>query len=546
MKLSLPALLAVIIFSSAAHAEVSRFHIHRAVQGDTLTRLASQYLAKKNDWQTVLKFNDLKDPDRIAVGTAIRIPVAEMRTELAPAVVTAIKGRVEAGGQAVASGLNLREGDVVKTGDDGFVTLRLADGSLVTVQSKSIVRIERTRQVMNTGGAMDSILRLESGRLETHAAPQKGPAARYEIRTPTSNMGVRGTVFRVAADETGKKAQGEVTEGLVAIESSSTDSSAAAAVSKPLGLAAGFGSIVEAGKPPSAPVALLPPPDLAALPATVVKAGVSVTFPLVAGAVAYRGQVALDAAFTNLITDASATTPTLAFKDLPDGELYVRARAIDALGLEGKDAVRPLRVTARPFAPLLQLPLGNSHVNSGTVKFVWKPVAEAVAYRIQIAEHEDFAKPVADKAALPLPTYVVESPLTSGKYVWRVASVNAKGTVGPWSDSQRVDVRATAPRLRPKHGQKQIILLLDGADKLQYQVQVARDERFTQIVLDRNASGAEVELAGLAVNAYYVRLRTVAKDAGGAMSGSGLWSETGRLEVYPGEWWLATSQSAAR
>ena len=100
------------------------------------------------------------------------------------------------------------------------------------------------------------------------------------------------------------------------------------------------------------------------------KADVGVTFSSVAGAVAYRGQVALDAAFTNLIADASANEPSLVFKDLPDGEFFVRARAIDSLGLEGRDAVRSLRVAARPFAPALQLPLDNTHVDSGAVRFV--------------------------------------------------------------------------------------------------------------------------------------------------------------------------------
>ncbi len=175
--------------------------------------------------------------------------------------------------------------------------------------------------------------------------------------------------------------------------------------------------------------------------------------------------MALDAAFTNLIADASANEPSLVFKDLPDCEFFVRARAIDSLGLEGRDAVRSLRVAARPFAPALQLPLDNTHVDSGAVRFVWKPEAEAVGYRIQIAERDDFAKPVTDKAALLLPIYFVESPLPSGKCVWRVASVNAKGSVGPWwSDAQRVEVRATAPLLKPKHGQKKVILLLDAAD----------------------------------------------------------------------------------
>ena len=65
-------------------------------------------------------------------------------------------------------------------------------------------------------------MKLESGRIETGVAKQKNSGARYEIRTPTSNMGVRGTMFRVGADESGKRGQGEVVEGLVAVTSSGT------------------------------------------------------------------------------------------------------------------------------------------------------------------------------------------------------------------------------------------------------------------------------------------------------------------------------------
>ena len=533
---------AIIAFSAGALADVPRFYVHQAVQGDTLIKLANRFLSNKNDWQSLQTHNALKEPNRISVGTAIRIPVGAMRTEPVPPVVMASKGRVELGAVPVTSGLKLREGDAIKTGDDGFVTLLLADGSTIAVQAKSLFRIERARQLTNTDGVMDSIVRLDSGRLETRAAKQKGAAARFEIRTPTSNMGVRGTVFRVAADESGNKGQGEVTEGLVGVESASND---AAAPSKALGLAAGFGSIVEAGKPPSAPVALLAAPDLKSLPPRAAKANPSFTFPPVGNAVAYRGQIAADEKFTRLIADASATSPTLQFADLPDGELFFRARGVDVLGLEGNDAVHAFQIAARPFAPVLQLPPESGRMNNGNVRFVWKPAADAVSYRLQVAQREDFAKPIIDKPALILPAHAIEAPLKSGTYVWRMASINAKGAIGPWSDAQRFEVRATAPLLRPKHGQKNIVLLLDGGAN-QYQVQVARDERFSKIVLDRVASGTDVELTGLGVNVYYVRLRTVTVNAGAVPTEGGLWSETGTLEVYPNDWWLATYPSPAR
>ena len=528
-----------VLTSGPLRAEESRIYTYRAVEGDTLIKLANRFLIKKNEWQVLQKHNTIENPNRIPVGTSIRIPVSVMRTEAAPAVVTASRGRVESSARSVAPGLVVSEGDTLKTGDDGFVTIKLADGSTLTVQSKSSVRMETARQFSNTGGVADTVVRLDAGRLETRAAIQKGPAARYEIRTPTSNMGVRGTVFRVGADDTGKKGQSEVIEGLVGVEATTIKASA-------IELPAGFGSIAEAGKPPSQPVALLPPPDLAALAAEFTRPEIKVAFPPVVGAVAYRAQVGSDRAFTNMVADVSSAESSAAFAGLPDGELYFRARGIDNLGLEGKDAIHVFRVKARPFAPALQLPLDNARLGSGQAKFSWQPAPEASAYRVQIAEQADFSKPVVEKTSLTLPVLVLDAPLKSGAYVWRVASLTAKGDAGPWGDIQRFEVRATAPQLKPKRDSKKIILELDNGAIQPYQVQVARDERFVRIVSDGIVRGPEADLSSLSQNVYYVRIRAVTPGTDAASAATSDWSESGMLEVYANDWWLSTYNVPAR
>jgi hypothetical protein len=117
--------------------------------------------------------------------------------------VVAVRGQVEANNQMLVAGQTLAERDKINTGDDGFVTIKLADGSTLTIQSKSSVELERTRQLANTTVG-ESVVRLERGRLET-AVTKQNAAAKYEVRTPTSNMGVRGTMFRAGTDESGKK-----------------------------------------------------------------------------------------------------------------------------------------------------------------------------------------------------------------------------------------------------------------------------------------------------------------------------------------------------
>lgn len=527
--------------AAATGSDSDRIYTHRAVDGDTLIKLANRFLIRKTEWQLLQKHNAIANPNRIPVGTNIRIPVSLMRTEPASVTVESTRGRVESSAGTLAKGTTLREGDQLKTGDDGFVTIKLADGSTLTVQSKSAVRLDVMRQLANTGGVPDSVVRLDAGRLETQVAKQRGPAARYEVRTPTSNMGVRGTSFRVGADAGGTKAQSEVVEGLVAVASASLP-----ADKRPLDIAAGFGTIVEAGKPPSLPIALLPQPDLSATPATLTTANVSLDFPAIAGAGSYRGQIAVDQAFTNIIADVASAIPAVGFDGLPDGELFFRARAIDRLGLEGKDATRPLSIKARPFAPVPELPVNNANLSSGGVTLSWRATADAHSYRIQLARDGDFGQLV-EEATISAITMPIKATLSSGRYTWRVASIDAAGRAGPWSPQLAFSVATEPLLLKPKAGRKSISLDLDAARGRQVQVQVARDRRFTSLVSDQVVSAAEIDLGKLSLNVYYVRIRLAGAAVGSANEiAAGAWSETGVLEVYGGDWWLSTHHVPAR
>lgn len=518
---------------------LSRYHVHRAEPRDTLEKIAARYLIAKHHWSALQRLNGIKDPNRISIGTAIKIPVELMRTEPAPAKILHTAGKVSVGTDAATKGATIREGERVKTGDDGFVTLQLADGSTLSLQSQSSMRLETTRQFANTGGVTDAVVRLESGRVETAVAKQRGPAARYEIRTPTSNMGVRGTQFRVGADATGKIAQSEVLEGLVGVGSNAPGANAAAA----LALAAGFGTTVEAGKPPSPPVKLLPPPIVKDLPANLATADMALTIPPLDKAVAYRTQVAGDAAFTTILADARTTKPEFSFSNLPDGKLFLRVRGIDAAGLEGADASTVVTIKARPFAPMLTTPANGATQSSGRVEMAWNSAPEAKSYRAQVATDENFSKPVVDvvgdKTSLAL-----ASALVSGRYFWRVATTDAKGESGPWGKAFTFTVRAERPTLREKRGVGSVDLNLPDPTR-SYQVQISRDERFANLVTDEAAKAGIVKFDSLPVNTYFVRVREAA-GAGATIPKDEGWSDTYLLEVYPAGWWLQSVGPARR
>ena len=532
-----------LLCTSSAGAEDARFYIHSAERGDTLQKLANRYLRNKNDWQLFQIFNTINNPRAIPLGSKIRIPVSAMRVDPAPGEVIAASGSVTSAAGSIVPGSKVNEGDRLRTGDDSFVTIKLADGSTLTVQPKSIVRMEAARQLANTGGVTDTVVLLDSGRVETSVAKQKNAAARYEIRTPTSNMGVRGTLFRVGADESGKKGQGEVVEGLVAVSGTTP-----AVGTQSLALSAGYGTFVEAGKPPSAPVALLPPPDVSALPAQFQTPDVAFAFQPVPAAGSYRAQVAMDKEFTNLIANTSSKTSAVTFVNLPDGPLFLRVRGVDVNGLEGKDATHSFVVKARPLPPVLLAPANMDRLLTSNVLLTWQPAPDAVSYRAQVAADGTFASPLTDEKVASGTSLTPPLALKAATYYWRIASMNAKGETGPWSAVRTFVGAADLPVLKAKRSAGASQLEIDASAAQTHQVQIARDERFTNIASDRNITGNKFDLGNLGVGAYYIRVRAVAGSVIGSEQAVGPWSDPRLLEVYPlgGGWWLSESQSLIR
>ena len=136
-----------------------------------------------------------------------------MNTTEASAKVAAVEGPVESTGGKLSVGSNVGEGQAIKTGENGFVTLKLADGSMLVVQSKSQVRLDVARVIANTSGIPLTRAKLDAGRVEARVEKRSGGFGRFEIVTPTLNMGVRGTQFRASSEEGGKASRGEVLEG---------------------------------------------------------------------------------------------------------------------------------------------------------------------------------------------------------------------------------------------------------------------------------------------------------------------------------------------
>jgi hypothetical protein len=507
-----------LLATGVAHAQDARMYGYRAQPGDSLIRIAERFLLDTSDWKSLQRINNVKNPHAIPQGSIVNIPTNSMRIVEAPAKVVAVQGSARANGAATQVGARVREGDRVVTGDDGFVTLQLADGSTLTVQSKSAIKLENARQLANTGGVGDSIVRLESGRLETTVAKQRDAASRYEIRTPTSNMGVRGTVFRVAADESGIRASSEVLEGKVAVSSATpTQSTAGAGIA----LTQGFGTVAEKDKAPLPPIELLPAPDTRALAKSVDDTNIEFQVAPVAKAAKYRGQLARDAEFKEPVADTLSSSPTVRFAAVAPGNYFVRLRAIDGLGLEGNNATHQVAIRKQLAAPVLSSGLRDQ----GGAAFQWQQVADAKAYRIQVARDDKFSDVVIDDANVKTNRYTPAKPLSPGNYRWRVATLGEDGRTSAASAASTLSIVSAPPRISYRTMDGGVgPVTWSGVDASAFQVQIARDENFQTLVVDSVVAGTAYLPRDLDRGFYFARVRAAGQH--------GPWSDVQNIEVY--------------
>lgn len=121
-----------------------------------------------------------------------------------------------------------------------------------------------------------------------------------------------------------------------------------------------------------------------------------------------------------------------------DGEIEVTSggKTVVVKENEGSTIVKGGRPTdPKPLlsAPTLNLPLNETTVYN-SVQFIWGRNDSAKGYRINIAEDPSFKKIALNKLVLKSNTFTT-SELSSGKYYWRVASVDNLDLPGAFSQS---------------------------------------------------------------------------------------------------------------
>jgi hypothetical protein len=431
---------------SVAHAADWQY---LTVPGDTLIGIGKTYLKNPNDWPKVQAENKVSIPRQMPSNTRLRIPVALLKVTPAPVQVTAVTGNVrfktDAGFRPLKTGDQLTGGESVLTGPRSSASYRFADGTVLTQQANGKLTFGRLASYGKTG-MVSTEISLESGRLEASAGKQLAPAGGFRVRTPVAVAGLRGTDFRLNVSEDGKQMTNEVTEGAVAV----------LAQGKSVQVAGGYGTFAEAGKPPAKPRALLPAPELATLPGQIQRLplqfswsasfsqnadpSAKTTPSTTTKANAWRAQIAQDADFRKVILDDVFSTPAAQWADdLPDGDYFLRVRAIDADGLEGFASTQAFTLDARPFPPLPLSPALGERLYQLQANIGWSAVPDAQGYLLQIAPTPEFGAGLIEHRLPPVTQH--QEALTEGEWHWRVASLDETGQAHLFSPHRAFLVR---------------------------------------------------------------------------------------------------------
>lgn len=506
------------------------FIVHRVVAGDTLEMLAARYLGDRTHWTALQSHNRVDNPFQLRPGSMLEIPTRLLRA--ATASVEFVQGDVRssrslshlantanmgsATSQAVQKGQLLQEGDSLKVPANAFVSVRLADGSLVRVQSESDVELRQMRR-KGRAGSLQSVIDLREGGVEASVPKQTNGERRFEVRTLAASTSVRGTQFLVLTDATGQTAAA-VDEGSVAVQAGQPS-----ALLKP-----GQGLAVSASGQLGKPAAMLVAPDIAAWPALAEDANwVSLPLPAMPGAVRYQVQLAKDKEFTQIVRGGMFTQSPARLTGVEDGNYIAAIRAIDVNGIPGARSLQALRVKAHPVPPHYESPEPDATVGLGQRGLQCTKVTEASAYRIQVADAAgNFAQPLLDAGDLKDCTLPADAlaKLPVGEYQWRIASIrtlsNGQRDAGPFAAAQKLKL-AQAPKspdlqLDGSAGEGSRNIRWAGEEGQRYRIVVASEPGFATPVVDTWITQPQWGTQDLPVGAYYLQMQV--EDSNGLRS----------------------------
>ncbi len=349
--------------------------------GDTIWSVCREYTDYPACWLELPGYNKISEPRALSIGERLQIPLDWLKQPPVAATVVSVQGEAlvgEIGKQVpLAIKTQLVVGDRIVT-RNGFVTLKFADGSLLGMAENSTVVLDAVSAFRQTRSASIEVS-LPRGEVSVRV-PERKHRTSFKVKTPSAVAAVRGTRYRVNADEQSVATRSEVLAGSVAL---------ASAVSE-VGIAAGYGAKAEQGEPVGTPVRLLSAPQW----------NLSCTDPGYAewqslpDAIAYRLVLLENDTSTDMVLSTQRLTKNhFTFRDIAEKCYQLKVSAIDGQGFNGLESQREFCYQFMLDPPVMQ----SADWVNGVLKLAWSNVQLVEQYRIEVSEHENFSSLLLDK-----------------------------------------------------------------------------------------------------------------------------------------------------
>lgn len=192
--------------------------VYKIQPGDTLSQLSQKFFRQPADLQLIRNLNHLRSIDLLPTGEYLKIPRDTVKQSPSLATIISIScARVIRAGvplKPLSVGSTIEEGVVIDIPAECHVSMLLEDSSIIRLPSSAGVKISRLRK-----NALESSpevqLDLVRGRIELEVYKGRSKTTPFEVRTPLSVTGVRGTEFRVGYAPAEQTGQVEVIAGSV-------------------------------------------------------------------------------------------------------------------------------------------------------------------------------------------------------------------------------------------------------------------------------------------------------------------------------------------
>lgn len=492
--------------------------------GDTLYNISEKFLEDPKYWPNLANDARVQIPQHMQPGQTIRLPLELLRHELKDIRVAFGRGEafvVQPNGvsRPLTRGMVLREGQTVKTGADGFVSLLLPDESRLFLSANSSLKIQYFRHVTDVDRDLTEFV-LEEGYVETKIQTQRDNS-RFRVSTPLSVTGVRGTVFGVSYDRHTNTQTNDVMQGRVAIDHSVQErqgwgTRAVSASADGVMLNGGQGAIFEDDMTRPQVTELMAAPDLSGWSDYVHE-----KFWVFGSLDAPADQEYLVSVYPankpyEVLFQARGVLGEIGPIE-GDGVYEIQVRALGANGIPGMPATHQVTLKSQPLAPLLQSPANGVQVITGANTLLCTNTPGINRYWLQIARDAKFNNIVEELSSNQGCRFEWDVSET-GMYYWRVASVDAKPSDieiarGEFSAVGNFDV-IPAP-LVPTLDQEQTLqgVMIHWREETpgsRYTVQVSNRSDFSEIFLEEQTNETQIALdITYSCSKMFVRIQSV-------------------------------------